>query len=471
MHIKYSTLLASTFPLLVVGCGLFDSGNSTQASPRYSLISRVVSDESATLFRSYPNDPAVGDSLLKHVGDGFLLTLQPGGHYQWLLTGAIPDTGLELNLFQLDGDRISTDPQILAGECSDTTCLFDLTSPAGQPMAWQIAALSLPDGSVWTEEARQFAMTGEGSHSLVLDLNFIFLGKLTGYESAEQQQRLADHIAATMTSIYGPSGVTVGTVRRVTGSTHPSTEFRLPDTVAYQFDPGAEAWQLLWEQGGRSQTLDLDLLSYGWPNAADAALEIAVVDQIDIPGFIGIAPLQGYSLKAGPGGGAVIGVTTRDYYGNALPNDSSLLAETLVHEVGHFFGLRHTTSTPVDLQATGDYSLVEDGMSDTPFSRSCPEGVSASVGSNPRNIALLGEGPEASASPWFTRVSPFQQLLDPAGRPWEARTLSFLAATDLLTCPDLENLMFPTAVEGVHQTLLTTQQNALLAANLALIPH
>jgi hypothetical protein len=453
MHTNYSTLFASALPLLVSGCGLFDSTPSTSADPRYALISRVVSDQNATLFRAYPNDPAVGDSLLSHIGDGFLLTLQPGGQYQWLLTGSIPDTGLELNLFQLEGDRINTAPQILSGECSDTTCLFDLTPPVGAPMAWQIAALSLPDGSAWTQQARQFAMTGQGSHPLVLDLNFIFLGKLTGYETAEQQQRLADFIATTMTSIYGASGVTVGTVRRVTGSTHPSTELRLPDTETYLFDPGADAWRLLWQSGG--QALNLDLLSYGWPTAADAALEIAVVEQIDIPGFIGIAPLQGYSLKAGPGGGAVIGVTTRDYYGNSLDNDSSLLAETLIHEVGHFFGLRHTTATATDMEAMGDYSLVEDGMSDTPFSRSCPEGVSASAGSNLRNIAM----------------SPFRSLFDPAGRLWEARVLSFLAATDLLSCPDLENLMFPTAVDGVHQTSLTAQQNALLAANLALIPH
>lgn len=50
-----------------------------------------------------------------------------------------------------------------------------------------------------------------------------------------------------------------------------------------------------------------------------------------------------------------------------MQRSSEQIINTIVHETGHYFGLRHTTSNPSELKNDIDKSNVEDGLKDTPY--------------------------------------------------------------------------------------------------------
>ena len=136
--------------------------------------------------------------------------------------------------------------------------------------------------------------------------------------------------------------------------------------------------------------------------------------------------------------------------GSLVPNSPVQIAYTMAHEVGHFLGLRHTTATWEDRKTFFDYSMHDDGLSDTPFDYLCEAGTAGTSFS----ASLTGTAE--------TRVR--EALLRPD-------LVEFSASPE--RCPDRNNLMFPYIPEdsAAADVELSPSQGLLMRTNLRLLPH
>jgi hypothetical protein len=166
------------------------------------------------------------------------------------------------------------------------------------------------------------------------------------------------------------------------------------------------------------------------------AAHLYVVDSIYLQGaspgsgsILGFAPREAVDLHQDPESRVVLNVRMR------IP---SVVANTAAHELGHFFGLRHTTASDLDMQYDDDFSNLDDGFLSTPV---CPIPLS-------KSSAVPAFSAERSARPQFQYVAA-PVFPSPA------------------VCGDVSNLMFPYACED--QVLLTSEQQVFLRRNLRLL--
>jgi hypothetical protein len=177
----------------------------------------------------------------------------------------------------------------------------------------------------------------------------------------------------------------------------------------------------------------------GWPESDSTynALDMILVHRIESEGVLGYSPLFGGSLGGGDGSTIVFGT----HYLSGGEDNSQTASEiifTMIHESGHFFGLRHTTSTSADMESMGDYSNTTDGLDDTPF---C--------------FGLLRSSLKINASV----ISDTKNMLP---------RLAMAGLVD--NCPDASNPMFP-SVTSVASTGFTAEQYAIYKKTLELYPH
>ena len=412
---------------------------------RYALVKSTA----AGLTRTYvllPNDSLPGDSVLNHLGSGVKIWTQPGGEY--LLEVETDAEEMELNRFEMpENGRIRTSARVTAGECDGERCAFSFSG--GTAQAFWLAALSVDGGRNGATGIRSVRFGGEGTNSARLPVTILFLGRLTGLPSDSARAEFAENLVARMNGHYAGTGVEVSLRGWRRGSGHPVAAYAktLSDTATFFFDDSS--WKFFWNAGG-TRELHGDALSEGWSDEDGAALEIAVVEAIDDVGIVGISPLPGISLEAGRSSVAVVGVQAMMSNGSLVPNSREQIAYTMAHEVGHFLGLRHTTATWEDRKTFFDYSMHDDGLSDTPFDYLCEAGTAGTSFS----ASLTGTAE--------TRVR--EALLRPD-------LVEFSASPE--RCPDRNNLMFPYIPEdsAAADVELSPSQGLLMRTNLRLLPH
>lgn len=418
--------------LFVVGCTTMSDFDREQE--RYPLIADLFEDRDAFLYFIYPNDSMPGDSALAHLGRGVVMTTQPGANYKLEIEGFAE---LELNLFEMVGETVRKSPLIIRGHCSESRCLFEFEGQ-GSEVRWWVAALSSDNGKVGITSPEYFSFGGEGVARDTLEITLLFLGALSTLETDSAKNRFALELIEHLQELYATTGIKVKQRATFFPSNLPSQSAAevISDRDTVHFNP--ELWMLKW---GKSQenSLHLDQLSFGLGDEGRGALKIAIVEMIDGIGYMGVAPLFGLTLFEGPLSTAVIGMHTLDRNRNVEPNSQELIFETIAHEIAHFLGLRHTTSTPDDRMVTRDQSILEDGLSDTPYNPLC-------------GAALNGQS---------------AYVVQKNSLPFQVRILSQFSQRE--QCPDVENLMFPLAVDGVRQTQLTPSQGAVMRANLHLL--
>jgi hypothetical protein len=133
---------------------------------------------------------------------------------------------------------------------------------------------------------------------------------------------------------------------------------------------------------------------------------------------------------------------------------------TAIHETGHFFGLRHTSVTRRDLNQyveyedgtkvmIGDYSNIEDGLTDTPF---CENVLRNGYYKNSVDEEL--EGFPAGIYVKESRES-----------------LAKSNPASIEACADLDNIMFPVTVDDYENATFTEQQMEIIRSSLMIFPH
>lgn len=418
--------------MAITSTGCSEPSDSERDGDRYAIIAPTLNNPEAVLYTVHANDSMPGDSTRLRWSSGVLLSTQPGAEYT--LDLAVPEE-VELNLFEYDGNRVRRNPLIYSGACSRAECQISFTGREGG-MQWWIAALS--DSRLRGIAPDHFQLDGFRRGNNTLPIHVVFIGKLTTLPDSSDKAGFAERLIRQMEEIYASAKVTPVSSGLRTAS-------RVSDTVVALFDP--EAWEVIGEnpRTGSLERHYLDLFAVPPDSGEAKGLTIAVVETIDREGYIGIAPLFGLNLGGGLSSVALIGIKTREQGGESTENSEEILFETIAHEVGHFLGLRHTTATAEDRRVMYDYSVAEDGLSDTPFSWEC-------------GWALGGVGGSYAVGTTRT-ATPFR---------YEARIRSGAAASDL-RCPDVDNLMFPLAVDGVEQIELTPSQGKLMRAHLHLL--
>ena len=139
---------------------------------------------------------------------------------------------------------------------------------------------------------------------------------------------------------------------------------------------------------------------------------------------------------------------------------SKSIVMTAVHETGHFFGLRHTSTTRRDLSQVamldegesapvGDLSNVEDGLTDTPF---CENVLRNGYYKNSVDEEL--EGFPAGIYVKESRES-----------------LAKSNPASIEACADLDNIMFPVTVDDYENATFTEQQMEIIRSSLMIFPH
>ena len=239
-------------------------------------------------------------------------------------------------------------------------------------------------------------------------------------------------------------GVTVDTLYVRYAHEHP--------TVGYKYPADRP-----WVSGLNSDDYYLSELTE-WPeDEVSHALNIVLVHSINSNNITGFSPLFAGVLGAGNESSVVIGEHVKKSSEEISPLTSMNIVMTAIHEAGHFFGLRHTSTTRRDLNQVltledgsnsevGDWSNIEDGLTDTPF---CDYILRS---------GLYKQGDEEDC----TNVIPNAVF---------ATNASYAPKSPLYQCKDIDNIMFPVTVDEYEDGSFTKQQMELVRSSLVIFPH
>ncbi|GEM_PF-3176711 len=375
----------------------------------------------AGAFTLIPNSYEPGDSVASILSQGAFIPAYTGAQYN-LSMDSLDDQAPSLRLYGLvrNGDHLTY-------EKADRV---EATSQQGRWNWSFVASNSKYEGYLtvlereearWEGSVQGLLLEGQGVYAPHFSVNLWVTGKYFAPAGDESDTALAAMIQTTLRQFYGQAGVTVDTVRLLYAEEHPLVGARYPSDVTV-FSDGLES--------------RFDSLGYGLTGDANEALDLILVGGFTEAGMLGVSPLLGRNLRPGRSGVVIVSTRRLDESCNCFSRVvASDFAYTAAHEIGHFFGLSHTTATDADRESNGDYSLEEDGLSDTPWCQELDGIMNRYVGST-----------SGIARTWLPKM---------------AITLG---------CADESNLMFPYEVDGEPSVLSDMQANQF-KKTLELFPH
>lgn len=387
----------------------------------------------------YPNDEAFNDSAAANLTHGVRVFVHPNANYE-LSFDKDPDySAPKLQLYRLIFNEDSTRyrpvrVRSLEPEEMNGRYVYSFTCEEDKRAIW--ATTLVHNRDYYKGLSRNVKLVGSGAYSDHFSINFVIVGKVTPTTDGLTAEEVGQKVLEGFRKYY--SSVTIDTLYVRYASDHPTYGKKYPAD-----EP--------WLAGRSSGDMFLGELG-GWPEkSVYNALDVVYMHRIESEGIMGYARLFGGNLGGGDESTVIVGNRVLDRGNKEIPLSSEDVVLSVLHETGHFFGLRHTTSTPADFEATYDYSIYEDGIEDTPY---CKNLLRGNLYKSANEGFLMKTDFAAPGPNIFGRVSTMA-----AGIP--------LSTED---CPDAPNYMFPADVD-VETTGFSEQQLEIIRKNLMIFPH
>ncbi|MDB5107033.1 MAG: putative lipoprotein [Fibrobacteres bacterium] len=390
-------VLAAFLGLCIASCGTFTLGDDSP-TPNRSVKRRVYVNDKA------PNDSLRSDLILR----GVKFVLQPNRSYEFALDSTAR-TGDKLKLFYFK-DNVPDLYKTLDAASNGTREVFSFVSDRAAAQFFMVQ-LSTPDGAQAISSLRHVSLANASALSSdTLQVRLMFIRNLRNFPDSASKAAFAKSLFTEMAKIYSPLGIVLQGSIDIIEPLAPALTFPFSNT--YVPLPGNRA-------PNHAHLYIVDSISIGDPASG-------LVGEV-----LGFAPREVVDIDNHPESRVLL---------SGRIKDPVSLAITATHELGHFFGLRHTVSTKHDFLQDADFSNVEDGFTDTRFCQ--------------LDIAFAKQ----AAPVW----------LEPADTKYCLRIADNSCSN--LQC-DLTNLMHPVDCGSRNQIRLSPQQITFLKTNLASYKH
>ena len=378
----------------------------------------------------YPNDMAKNDSAAVNLARGIALLVHPGASYALSFDIDSTQPAPELQLFRTYDLAYSKDlvgssrVRVLSPTVVGNRYVYTFTCEENKMSIW-FTSLGV-DGQYYKGNVNNIRFQGFGSYSDHVSINLIVVGSMVNTLDGKNIDELARYMLKLFRQKY--YGITIDTLYVRYAHNHPTLG---------PYYPADQPWVA----GISSEDLFVSELA-GWPEEGlRNALNIVLVHSIKNTDVMGYSRLFSGILGPGNQSSVVIGEYVKKSGGYDLLSSYNIVM-TAIHETGHFFGLRHTSTTRRDLGLLGnskkdsnnveDLSNIEDGLTDTPF---C-EFVF-------RNGLYKSGESVGDTNPEL----------------------------DLHLCPDKDNIMFPVTLEKPLDVYFSKQQMEIIRSSLMIFPH
>lgn len=429
--------------LLCVLCGCFFTSCSETVSADDERI--LPPDTSRSIdYRLYPNDMAKNDSAAANLARGIALYLHPGASYtlSFDIDPSQPIPELQLfrtyNIKGVEGRLGFTKVRSLLPTVIGNRYVYSFICGENKMSVW-FTSLGV-NGEYYKGTVNNISLTGIGTNSDHFSINLIVVGAMENTLDGMNTNELANYMLKLFREKY--YGVTIDTLYVRYAHNHPTLGSLYPANQP-------------WVAGMSSEDVFVSDLA-DWPEKElQSSLNIMLVHSIGTNDIMGFSHLFAGVLGSGRENSVVIGTHVRKSPSEYELLSSNSIALTAIHETGHAFGLRHTSTTRRDLNLSnlsgfvpsdisGDLSNIEDGLTDTPFCE-----------------YILNSGLYKQAA---------EDAFDSRGASAREGVASRVKAS-IYTCPDLDNIMFPVTVDGYENATFTAQQMELIRSTLMIIPH